>query len=102
MHFEILWDDERLLDARQRFPLFYDQCLPYVPDMAVHGTRYALVCDDRNTVLAVMQQQYPFRGGGVVVTALVVKTMTGMHQLLRFFRKFMLEVQPVAFISCVR
>lgn len=57
MHLVSLWDEQQLADARARFPLFYDACLPHVPDPE-SGTRCAVVCDAENTVLAVMQQTH--------------------------------------------
>lgn len=66
------WTDTQLAEARQRFPLLYDNCLPGLPPPD-SGKRCAVVCDTRNTVLAVLQQDFPFRGGVVYMTALAFR-----------------------------
>lgn len=96
MNFVLLCDEQQVTDARSHFPLFYDGCLPasLFEGELCQGTRFALVCDVDNTVLAVLQQRFPYHGSQVSVTSLVVASLSGMHRFLRFMRRFLTEVHP--------
>lgn len=109
MHFVLLppilegteGQQQREAAVRERFPLFADVAPLWMAAAAAshddEGSRYALVCDTDHTALAVLRQDYPFRGGVVTVVALVVRELSGLHRLLRFLRRFLTEVAP-----CVR
>lgn len=88
-----LCNEQQLAEARLRFPLFYDACLPNLPDYE-QGARCAVVADEDHTVLAVMHQRPPFTGEGATVTlgALVVARRSGLGRLLAFLRRFHAEV----------
>lgn len=95
MHFVALHHDDQLVEARARFPLFYDACLPELPDPDT-GLRYAVVGDRQNTVLALLRQSYPFHGPGatVAVAALVLTARAGLVRLLAFLRRFFQDMTP--------
>lgn len=95
MHFIPLHHEDQLAEARARFPLFYDACLPALPDPC-SGLRYAVVGDSQNTVLALLRQAQPFHGPTAAVTlaALVLTARPGLTRLLGFLRRFIREMAP--------
>ena len=53
MNFVPLTNDEQLAEARSRFPLLYDACLPRFPATANEDpVRYAVVCDQHTVSLS--------------------------------------------------
>jgi hypothetical protein len=76
MHFVPLCNESQLAEARLRFPLFYDGCLPHVPDPDA-GLRHAVACDVDNTALAVLQQSHPWTRGRVCLIALAGRWWMG-------------------------
>ena len=106
MNFSLLVEESHVHDARQRFPLFYDACLRELPDPGL-GIRHALVCDTENTVLAVLEHRFPYRGSPITVVSLVAHSMEGVHRLLYFLRRLLTESQcmdvtGVVGLSCAR
>jgi phage tail protein X len=96
MNFLLLRDEQQLQQIRETFPLLREGCLPTLPLPAADtdGSRYAVVCDRERTVLAVLRQTYPYRGGTVAVVSLVVAAIPGLRRLLRFLRHFVDTVRP--------
>lgn len=80
----LLSSEEQVMEARRRFPLFYDACLPSLPTDPWGEIRMAVAADAEATVLAVLEQHRPFRTQPVRVTALVVASLEGLRALLRF------------------
>ena len=93
-------------------PLFYDACLSRLPDDPWGEVRYALVCDEPNTVLAVLQQHYPYRGTPIVISSLVCTRtespsnrvlriqLAGLRRLLKFLTHLLQASQPSRHLRC--
>lgn len=88
MHFCLLFDGDAVANARQKFPLFFDFCLPDPID-GEDGSRYALVCDAEHSALAVLRHSPPYRESAVSIVSLVVTNLGGLHRLLQFLRQFL-------------
>lgn len=94
MNFCLLVEEDQLHEARQRFPLFYDTCLRELPDPA-DGERHAVVCDEENSVLAVLRHAHPYRGQVITLVALVARTERGVQRLLAFLRRLLTECRDL-------
>ena len=56
MNFVLLWDQDQINDAQERFQLFHEDCLPHPQRRAT--ARYALITDVEETGLAVLPRAY--------------------------------------------
>lgn len=101
MQLMLLSSEEQVMEARRRFPLFYDACLPSLPHDPWGELRTSVVADANHTVLAILEQQQPFQRQPVRLAALVVGSLDGLCALLRFLQAFLARCHAHGVLSRV-